>query len=69
MSEIELHITCEDDGGDVWIEIEDCVIRNAEDGRGTAFTILDYKAADLLVTLLKIRRPGTYRFGPADVNG
>lgn len=72
MSQIEIHIKDEDDSGEVWFQVEDAPIRDSNGdplGRGSCFTILDAEAADLLRDILDTRRPGTYQFGPLDVNG
>lgn len=72
ISRIEIHIEDEDNSGEVWLTIEDAPVRDQagdSQGRGSVFTILDAEAADLLRDILDTRRPGTYDFGPLDVNG
>lgn len=61
MSEIEIDIQGEDNGGDVYLTL----IRGTE----RFFAILDAHAADLLRDILVHRRQGIYEFGPLDMNG
>ena len=62
MSAMEITIRHEDDGGEVWLEVK-------RDDADSLFVILDAQAADLLESILRIRRCGTYDFGPLDLNG
>lgn len=56
--QIELTIRSECDGGEGWLDLDDCVVKQ----NGGVFAILDAGALDILEAILHTRREGTYTF-------